>query len=57
VCADSVHSDSVVSALLLSKSSNYEALWATQGHGVNAAITTPNKQTAITQNFMSCCGG
>lgn len=52
VCAHNVHSDSVVSALLLSKSSNYEALWATQGHGVNAAITTANKQQQLPE--ISC---
>lgn len=37
----------VVSALVLSNGSNYEALWATQGHGVNAAITTTNKQQQL----------
>jgi len=40
--------------VVLSKSSNYEALWTTQGHSVNAAITTANKQQQLP---MSCCSG
>lgn len=47
MCAVSVRSDSVVSVRVLSKSSNYEALWATQGQSVNAAITTANKQQQL----------
>lgn len=37
----------VVSALVLSNSSSYQALWATQRHSVNAAISTANKQQRL----------
>lgn len=52
VCVLNVLLDSVVSALVLSNSFNYEALWAAQGHGVNAAITTTNKQQQL--RIISC---